>query len=262
MKRPEILPLPRRVVDPAKYTLDTFMIHSVKQRVLVVEDDPRMLELLCKGLREVGHTAMPASDGEAGLDLATSHDFDAIVLDLGLPIRDGMQIIASLRVQQRSTPILIVTARDTEDDIIRGLEAGADHYLVKPFSFPELLARLDGLTRTPSRAVDDSIGLNPLRLTALRDNSIIQLTRSEFLLLSALCSRPGRPVPREVLAQSVWGEAYVDPNSLDVLVNSLRSKFDGPYATKRILTVRGLGYVFQSENASCGQPSHSMERQQ
>ena len=95
------------------------MTHSVKQRVLVVEDDPRMLQLLCKGLREVGHTAMPASDGEAGLDLATNYDFDAIVLDLGLPMRDGMQIIAALRVLNRSTPILIVTARDTEDDIIR-----------------------------------------------------------------------------------------------------------------------------------------------
>lgn len=225
------------------------MTSTVQQRILVVEDDPRMLDLLCKGLREVGHTTMPASDGESGLDLATKHDFDAIILDLGLPLADGMQIVTSLRAENRHTPILIVTARDTEDDIVRGLESGADHYLVKPFSFPELLARLNGLTRTSNRShVRGHIRLNPLRLTVLRDNRVVQLTRSEYLLLSALYQHAGKTVSRTLLAESIWGNTHVDSNTLDVLVNSLRSKFDGPYATKRILTIRGIGYTLQPED--------------
>lgn len=242
------------------YTLDTFgdaasprqiMTHTLQQRILVIEDDPRMLELLCKGLRDVGHTAMPASDGDSGLDLAIHYDFDAIVLDLGLPARDGMEIVQTLRAQNRRVPILIVTARDAEDDIIRGLEAGADHYLVKPFSFPELLARLNGLSRAPGRfTADTMLVLNPARLTALRDNKIIQLTRSEYLLLSTLHQHAGKPVARHTLSESIWGGTQVDANTLDVLVNSLRSKFDGPYAVKRICTVRGVGYALQPESAA------------
>lgn len=234
----------------------------VKQRILIIEDDSRMLDLLCKGLRELGHTAMPASDGESGLDLALNHDFDAIILDLGLPVRDGIQIVVTLRAQNRHTPILIVTARDAEDDIIRGLESGADHYLVKPFSFPELLARLNGLTRTPARANFESpIGLNPVRLTALRDNKIIQLTRSEYLLLSTLSHHAGKTVSRQLLTESIWGDAQVDPNTLDVLVNSLRGKFDSPYEAKRILTIRGAGYALQPESTLTSESTPRAEQQ-
>lgn len=223
------------------------MIATTNQRILVIEDDPRMLELLCKGLREVGHTAMPASDGDAGLDLALNYDFDAIILDLGLPCRDGLDIALSLRAHNKATAILVVTARDAEDDIIRGLESGADHYLVKPFSFAEMLARLNSLSRI-SRNIDprsSSLILNPVRLTASRDSTVIHLTRSEYLLLAALHERAGEAVSRQVLIESVWGNEDIGPNTLDVLVNSLRNKFDVPYATKRILTVRGVGYALQ-----------------
>jgi DNA-binding response OmpR family regulator len=234
---------------------------TFQQRVLVVEDDPRMLELLCKGLREVGHSAVPASDGEVGLELAMNHEFDAIVLDLGLPLRDGLEIVLALRRHNRETPVLVVTARDAEDDVIRGLESGADHYLVKPFSFPELLARLNGLVRSPCRnRADSQLLLNPLRLTALRDGKVIPLTRSEYLLLSTLRDYACQPVSRQLLTKAVWGNGLIDSNTLDVLVNSLRSKFDGPFANKRILTVRGVGYVLQSETVPDFVPPHRAER--
>lgn len=231
-----------------------------QQRVLVVEDDQRMLELLCKGLREVGHIAVPASDGEVGLELAMNQEFNAIVLDLGLPLRDGIELVLTLRRQNRGTPVLVVTARDAEDDVIRGLESGADHYLVKPFSFPELLARLNGLARSPCRnRAASQLVLNPLRLAAIRDGKVILLTRNEYLLLAALRDYACQPVSRQILTKAVWGNVSIDSNTLDVLVNSLRSKFDGPYARKRILTVRGVGYLLQSETEPDFVPPHSAE---
>jgi DNA-binding response OmpR family regulator len=218
------------------------------QRILVIEDDPRMLELLCKGLREVGHTVMPTSDGNSGLELAMNYDFEVVVLDLGLPGRDGLEVARSLRAYKKNTAILVVTARDAEDDIIRGLESGADHYLVKPFSFPEMLARLDSLARTSHRiGCRSSLNLNPVRLTALRENVVIQLTRTEYLLLAALHHHIGVPVSRHSLIESLWGNEPINSNTLDVLVNAVRSKFDAPYATKKILTVRGVGYMLQPE---------------
>ena len=233
---------------------------TFQQRVLVVEDDQRMLELLCKGLREVGHIAVPASDGEVGLELALNHEFDAIVLDLGLPSRDGIELVLTLRRSNRETPVLVVTARDAEDDVIHGLESGADHYLIKPFSFPELLARLNGLARSPCRnRAASQLVLNPLRLTAIRDGKVIPLTRNEYFLLAALRDYASQPVSRQRLTKAVWGNDPVESNTLDVLVNSLRSKFDGPYAKKRILTVRGVGYVLQSEMDSDFVPPHSAE---
>jgi DNA-binding response OmpR family regulator len=223
------------------------VIATRPQRILIIEDDQRMLELLCKGLREVGHTAMPASDGDSGLELAMNYNFDAIILDLGLPGRDGFDIATSLRACNKTTAILVVTARDSEDDIIRGLESGADYYLVKPFSFPEILARLDSLTRTSHRAsLGSSLTLNPVRLTALRENTVVRLTRTEYLLLATLHHFVGEPVPRHFLIGSIWGKEPISSNTLEVLVNSLRSKFDAPYSTKRILTIRGTGYMLQS----------------
>jgi len=224
---------------------------TIKQRILVIEDDERMLELLCKGLREVGHTAMPASDGDTGLELASKFDFDTIILDIGLPYRDGYEITHALRAQKKALGILMLTARDAEDDIIRGFEIGADDYLINPFSFPEMLARLRGLTRASHHgSANTSLVLNPVRLTALRDNTVIQLTRAEFLLLTSLNQHSGAPVTRQALIESIWGaNQAINSNTLDVLVNALRSKFDGPYKTKRILTVRGIGYRLQMEEA-------------
>ena len=165
--------------------MQTSAVPRLQQRVLVVEDDARMLDLLCQGLREVGHTAMPASDGNVALDLALRLDFDSVVLDIGLPGKDGLLVANALRAVKR-TPILMLTARDSEEDLLRGFQCGADDYLTKPFSFRELLARLKVLGRTPQRQDVSQLSFNPVRRIVYREQKAIQLTRSEYLLLAAL----------------------------------------------------------------------------
>jgi DNA-binding response OmpR family regulator len=215
--------------------------NSMKQRVLVVEDDLRMLELICKGLREVGHTPMPAPDGDAGLELAMGFDFDSVILDIGLPERDGYSIAHALRAKKQ-VPILMLTARDSEEDILRGFEFGADDYLTKPFSFREMLARLDILGRISSRYHDRKLTLDSTRLLVHRGGVPIQLTRSEFFLLKELHQKAGGIIERQALMEAVWGTHIGPANSLDVLVNSLRGKLDAHHSLKMIITVRGIGY--------------------
>jgi two-component system copper resistance phosphate regulon response regulator CusR len=204
-----------------------------------------MLELVCKGLREAGHTPMPASDGEAGLDLAMRFEFDSIILDIGLPGRDGYAVARAVRAVKR-VPILMLTARDGEESVLRGFEDGADDYLTKPFSFRELLARIHALGRCSARQGDDLVVLDAARSTVYRDGLPVQLTRLEFLLFSALYSQRGATVPRHELMQAIWREGPVPSgNTLEVLVNSLRAKLDAEHATKLIVTVRGVGYRLQ-----------------
>lgn len=219
-------------------------------RTLVIEDEPRMLELLRMGLYECGFTVLTAPDGETGLELAMVHEFDSIVLDIGLPRMDGYSLITTLHARARMTPVLMLTARDSEDDIIRGLELGADDYLTKPFSFAELVARLYCITRRLHREDDGTIKAGEVtvdlkRRTVIREMQNIGLTRHEFQLLACLVQRMGQCVPRPALIESVWGPDHaVGDGSLDVLVNSLRVKLDTPFRTKLIATVRGTGYVF------------------
>jgi DNA-binding response OmpR family regulator len=220
-------------------------------RILIIEDEPRMLELLRRGLYEHGYTIMTAADGEIGLEIATSYEFEAIVLDIGLPRMNGYELMKALRGQANQTPVLVLTARDAEDDIIRGLDLGADDYLIKPFSFPELVARLQSITR-PNR--NDAGGnlqasgvvLDPSRHAVTRNNQSIDLTRQEFLLLASLMRQAGQCVPRQMLMVSIWGTNHaVGASALDVLVNSLRTKIDAPFDEKIIGTLRGSGYVFK-----------------
>jgi DNA-binding response OmpR family regulator len=224
-------------------------------RTLIVEDEPRMLELLRKGLHEHGFTVMTAPDGETGLELATAHAFDAVVLDIGLPRMDGYNVMHALRARARIAPVLMLTARDSEDDIIRGLDLGADDYLTKPFSFPELVARLQSITRRPREKANTTIEVGDvvvdlLRHTVTRNLKSIDLTRLEFSLLACLVRRAGQCVPRQFVIDSVWGPNHpVGPSTLDVLVNSLRAKFDAAYARKLIGTVRGSGYRFAPDSA-------------
>jgi DNA-binding response OmpR family regulator len=224
------------------------MIETISLRILIVEDDQRMLDLLCKGLSEVGHVAIPASDGETGLALAMQSEFDAIILDIGLPCRDGYNVTHALRSDKRMVPILMLTARDAEDDVIRAFDFGADDYMIKPFSFREMLVRLQGLVRLSRRKNRSSfLALDPIRLTVLRGNTIIHLTRTEFLLLASLNDHAGEPATRQSLIEAVWGRQHpVNPNTLDVLVNAVRGKFDVPYKTKLIATVRGVGYRLET----------------
>ncbi len=207
-----------------------------------------MLELICKGLREVGHTPMPASDGDAGLELAMGFDFDSVILDIGLPGRDGYSVAHALRAKKQ-VPILMLTARDSEEDILRGFDFGADDYLTKPFSFREMLARLDILGRMSSRYHSRQLILDSTRLLVHRGGVPIQLTRSEFLLLKELHQKVGGIIERQALMESVWGTHIGPANSLDVLVNSLRGKLDAHHSLKMIVTVRGIGYRLNMDSS-------------
>ena len=234
------------VLSPKRSKIEAFHVGPEKQRVLVIEDDARLRELVCKGLREAGHTAMPASDGACGLEQATSFDFDSIILDIGLPERDGYSVANAIRAVKR-VPILMLTARDSGEDILRGFEYGADDYLTKPFSFRELLARVHALGRSCARQQRQAAFLlDGHHLEVRYGGTTVQLTRNEFLLLSALQQYLGANVSRKVLMDSIWGDGHVvSANALEVLVNSARIKLAQANIANAILTVRGLGYRLQ-----------------
>jgi DNA-binding response OmpR family regulator len=220
-------------------------------RILVIEDEPRMLDLLRRGLQERDCAVMTAMDGETGLEIANHFEFDAILLDIGLPCRNGYDVVQELRRRASTTRVLMLTARDGEDDIIRGLDLGADDYITKPFSFPELVARLQSLNRRQcsngNRIEVGDLVVDLVKRSVTRGTSNVDLSRSEFSLLSSLMRSAGRCVSRQSLMEGVWGSNHeIGSGALDVLVNSLRSKIDLPHATKLIHTVRGVGYVLNS----------------
>jgi DNA-binding response OmpR family regulator len=220
--------------------------------ILVIEDDPRMLELLRKGLWEHGHLVVTASDGREGLQLGNDHEFDIIILDIGLPDLDGYQVAARMRANRRRAPMLMLTARDLEDDIIRGLDLGADGYMTKPFSFRELLARIDSLARRSSATQTTELRFADLMIDTIQrrvfhSGRCVSLTRSEFLLLEQLMQHAGRPLPRKILEDTIWGsDTPVNRGVLDTLINSLRGKLDAPLRQSLIKTIRGLGYCLQN----------------
>jgi len=222
-------------------------------RILIVEDDPRMLDVLRRGLWEHGHTVMTASDGAEGLALAQSYEYDIVVLDIGLPTRNGYEVAASLRTQQNRAVILMLTAYDLEDDIIRGLDLGADDYMTKPFSFPELLARIAAITRRrpsiPSSLFQiGDLVLDKLKHTISLAGAPLSLTRTEFLLLERLMEESGSVVARKQLIEKVWGpDAEVSPGALDTFINSLRGKLGHAEQRSLIGTVRGTGYFLYNE---------------
>jgi DNA-binding response OmpR family regulator len=217
-------------------------------RILIIEDELRMLELLRRGLQEHDCAVMTAMDGETGLEIALGCEFDAIVLDIGLPRSDGYDVIRILRERSCATRVLMLTARDAEDDIIRGLDLGADDYLTKPFSFLEFVARLQSITRRPRQDRNGPIqagdlAVDPIKRSVSRGNHNIELSRSEFNLLLSLVRSAGQCVSRQSLMECVWGaNPEVGSGALDVLVNSLRGKIDDSYRPKLIHTVRGSGY--------------------
>ena len=212
-----------------------------------------MRDLLRLGLQEQGCAVMAAIDGETGLEIAAACEFDVVVLDIGLPGCDGFEVLRVLKGRQSPARILMLTARDAEDEIILGLDLGADDYMTKPFSFLELMARLQSVSRTPSAVTDTRIEVGDLvvdtiKRTVVRGNKRVALSKSEFSLLVSLLRDAGRCVSRDSLTESIWGaDANVGPGTLDVLVNALRSKLDSPYHQKLILTVRGSGYRIDSE---------------
>jgi len=224
-------------------------------QVLVVEDERRMAQLLRQGLEEEGHSVVVAGNGKDGLAMAESHPFDAIVLDVMLPEMDGFSVARKLRAARNQTPILMLTARDTSHDLIEGLNIGADDYLVKPFSFDVLLARLRAVSRRgaipqPVPLQVQDLTLNPASREVIRHGRRISLTRTEYSLLELLMRRSGRVVPRESLIEAVWGfDSDVRSNTLDAFIRLLRDKVDSAAEAKLIHTVRGVGYCVRGEES-------------
>jgi DNA-binding response OmpR family regulator len=216
-------------------------------RVLVVEDDRELAGYVRKGLEEEGYVVQVAFDGSAGLRTAETTAFDIIVLDVMLPFLDGWEVAKRLRFQNIRTPILLLTARDAPEDIVRGLDAGVDDYLTKPFSFDVLLARIRARTRpladgrTPVMRYSD-LSMDIPKHEVWRGNVPLKLTATEFSILECLMRGAGRVVSRDHLIASVWGERDITDNNLEVFIRFLREKVDQPGNKKLIHTERGLGY--------------------
>lgn len=218
-------------------------------KILVIEDDPKTGDYLKKGLRESGYSVDLSRTGTEGLQMALGSAYDLVVLDASLPGIDGWQIMPALR-EKSDMRVLFLTARDQLSDRIRGLELGADDYLVKPFSFTELVLRIRTLLRRgPAREADvyevAGLHLDALRRKVTREGVEIALTNKEFLLLHLLVKRQGEPLPRTLIASEVWNMNFdSDTNVVDVAVKRLRAKVDKPFATPLIHTVRNVGYAF------------------
>lgn len=218
-------------------------------RILVVEDEPKMVRVLTRGLEQEGYAVDASPDGLDGLHMASENTYDSIVLDVMLPILDGVQVCRQLRDRGRWAPILMLTARDAIGDRVRGLDAGADDYLVKPFSFDELVARLRALMRrgTPERPAVLRIGrltMDPSTRRVQRAGTEILLSPKEYALLEYFMRHPGEVLSRSRILEHVWDYNYDGiSNVVDVYVKYLRDKIDGPEGSRMLKTIRGAGYL-------------------
>lgn len=223
-------------------------------RVLIAEDEPKTQSYLLQGLRELGFSVEAVSDGSVALALLREHSFDAAVLDVMLPGHDGWSIVKALRTEANRTPVLFLTARDHVEDRVRGFELGADDYLIKPFAFAELVARLRNIARKAEPAGEPAqLRLGDLHFDLLRHRieragRALQLTPKEYTLLLLLARQYGRVLSRTLIAESVWGlGSDVEANAVDVLVRRLRAKLDAPFPAPMLRTVRGVGYVLDAD---------------
>ena len=225
-------------------------------RILVVEDEPKTGNYLRQGLTEASFTVDLMRDGNDGLHAATTEDYDLIVLDVMLPGRDGWSVLRALREAGNGTPVLFLTARDQVDDRVKGLELGADDYLVKPFAFSELLARVRtllrrGKTKEPEVLRVADMELDLLRRRVVRSGKRIDLTAKEFALLELLLRRHDEVLPRSLIASQVWDMNFdSDTNVIEVAVRRLRAKIDDGFEPKLIQTVRGMGYVLETPGSA------------
>ena len=222
-------------------------------KMLVIEDEVKTAKFLKKGLGEAGHVVDVATDGLEGLHLALELDFDLIILDVMLPGLDGWEVLSRLREAGKKTSVLMLTARDAVYERVRGFELGADDYLVKPFAFSELLARVRSLLRRSMPRASETIRTADLEIDLLRHRATragqkLELTSKEFVLLALLARRSGEVLSRTLIAEAVWDMNFdSDTNVVDVNVRRLRSKVDDPFEVKLIHTVRGAGYVMEAD---------------
>ncbi len=222
-------------------------------RILIVEDDLKIASFVSKGLKQAGYAVDHAADGEEGLHLALMEPYDAAIIDIMLPKLDGLSLIESLRQKKNNTPVIILSAKRSVDDRVKGLQAGGDDYLTKPFSFSELLARVHGLIRRATRG-SESVRLNVRDLSmdlltreVRRGDTKVELQPREFALLEYLMRNAGRVVSKTMILEHVWDYSF-DPqtNVVDVLVSRLRNKVDRDFEAKMIQTIRGVGYVLKA----------------
>lgn len=222
-------------------------------RILVVEDEKKVASFIRQGLGEEGYAVDVATDGEEGLAMAMDQVHDLIILDIGLPKMDGLQVLQELRRRKVATPVLLLTVRATIEDKVLGLDSGADDYLSKPFAFQELVARVRALLRRrteggPAVLQFSDLTLDPTRHTVLRGGKKIDLTAKEFALLDYFMRNPGRVLTRTMIVEHVWDYDFdTGTNVVDVYVNYLRKKIDSDRETKLIHTIRGVGYVMKAE---------------
>ena len=227
---------------------------EVRMRVLIVEDETKTAAYLAKGLREHGFVADVANDGRNGLHMAQSEAYDIAILDVMLPGRDGWSVLQDLRSSGNPLPVLFLTARDSVSDRVRGLELGADDYLVKPFAFSELLARIRtvlrrGASRQPDQLCVGDLEVDIVRRKVQRAGEKLDLSPKEFGLLSLLMRRTGEALSRTLIAEQVWDMNFdSDTNVVDVHIRRLRAKVDDPFERKLIHTVRGVGYVLEERS--------------
>ncbi len=226
-------------------------------KLLLIEDDSKIASWVMKGLRSAGYVVDHAVDGEEGLDLALSESYDALVVDIMVPRRDGLSVVRQLRRQQVNTPVLILSARGEVEDRVRGLETGADDYLTKPFAFSELLARIQALIRRGGGTTDPvylnvgDLSMNRLTREVTRAGKEIVLQPLEFALLEYLMRNAGRIVSKTMIMEHVW-DYHFDPqtNVVEARISRLREKIDREFPTRLIHTVRGVGYVIRETQPS------------
>jgi len=223
-------------------------------KVLLVEDDRSISGFITKGLKEMYYAVDAAFDGEEGLHLALSGSYDMIILDIMLPGIDGWEVLESMRKEKVQTPVIILTAKDGKEDVVRGLELGADDYLIKPFSFTELLSRIKAILRRGRPDTDVSIitvgdlTLDLINRTVQRNEKNIELSGKEFMLLEYLMRNGGQILTRTMILERVWGYNFdTGSNIIDVHINHLRNKIDRDHQIKMIHTIKGVGYALRSE---------------
>jgi len=222
-------------------------------RILIVEDEPGVAQFIRQGLTEAGYAIDVVRNGRDGLDYALGKTYDVVVLDIMLPEMNGLEVLRELRAQQVRTPVLLLTARDTVDNRVQGLDSGADDYLVKPFAFPELLARVRALLRRPPLQHDSilqvgDLEMDPARREVRRTGQVIELSQREFALLELLLRHPNQVLTRTQMMEHVWNfNFYSETKVVDVYIGYLRRKIDHGFAYPLIHTIRGVGYRLSAE---------------